>query len=313
MEQNYPTTFTPMHLDVPLPYNIKQDPSTECTVYSVPFTNSSLSEDETTPFKFKPIVIPPHLQNVDINESEFLFFLDGLNEAFVAAPPFQVASNVGTVMSFAPLPSIRYTGMGLALGAGLVSSATSNDDPRIRRVLALGDRVAALKFEGLPPPEPFENWLKRWGSKSAHNQDAKMQKKLLKKRMKLVEEYQKKMEEVEMELRKGDHEVAKIERQRNLEVAKVDKKLEQRGSDPKKRAKIEGALSAELEKLDESMDKALWKKEERVAKKTEKSERKLEKVDKREHKIAQKIYWIVIDKTENFEKDSEPEDGEEAG
>jgi hypothetical protein len=28
-------------------------------------------------------------------------------------------------MSFAPLPSIRYTGMGLALGAGLVSSATS--------------------------------------------------------------------------------------------------------------------------------------------------------------------------------------------
>jgi hypothetical protein len=28
-------------------------------------------------------------------------------------------------MSFAPLPSIRYTGMGLALGAGLISSATS--------------------------------------------------------------------------------------------------------------------------------------------------------------------------------------------
>ena len=38
------------------------------------------------------------------------------------------------------------------------------DDPRIRRVLALGDRIAPLTFEGLPPPEPFENWLKRWAA-----------------------------------------------------------------------------------------------------------------------------------------------------
>jgi len=280
-------------------------------------------------------------------------------------------------MSFAPLPSIRYTGIGLAVGAGLVSTATSwlraksyvktaneemflprglrcrvfktkkmmpqvghgaeklelppldslewnddniggNDDPRIRRVLALGDRVATLKFEGLPPPEPFESWLKRWGSNSAQKQDAKMQKKLLKKRMKLVEDYRKKMEEVESEMRRGELEVAKIERQKEVQAAKADKKLEQKGHNEKKRAKIEGDLSEELAKLDSNLNKAVRKHEDRVAKKTEKSDRRLEKVDKREHKIAQKIYWIIIEKKERFEKDAGPvndddDDDEEAG
>ena len=275
-------------------------------------------------------------------------------------------------MSFAPLPSIRYTGMGLALGAGLISSATSwvraksyvkraneemflprglrcrvlktkkmmpqvghgaeklelppldslewndddiggSDDPRIRRVLALGDRVAPLQFEGLPPPEPMETWLKRWGSKSAQKQDAKMQKKLIKKRMKLIEEYQKKMEEVEVESRKGDQEVSKIENQKSMKITEAERKLDQKGHNSKKRAKIEATLSVELQKLDENMNKVMTKNEERVAKKTEKSERKLEKVDKREHKIAQKIYWIVIDKVERFENDAVPEDDEEAG
>ena len=56
MEQT--NILTPMHLDVPPSYNIKQDPSTECTVYSISSTSSSLSTHESTPSKFKPIVIP---------------------------------------------------------------------------------------------------------------------------------------------------------------------------------------------------------------------------------------------------------------
>jgi hypothetical protein len=89
--------------------------------------------------------------------------------------------------------------------------------------------------------------------------------------------------------------------------------LKQKGHNLKRRAKIEGALSEELGKLDENIQKVARKNEEKVAKKTEKSDRKLEKVDKREHKIAQKIYWIVIDKTERFEKHVGTEDDEEAG
>jgi len=53
-------------------------------------------------------------------------FLDGLNEAFIAAPAFQVASHVGNVMSFVhAVPPVQWAGMGLAVGAGLVSAGTS--------------------------------------------------------------------------------------------------------------------------------------------------------------------------------------------
>ena len=55
-------------------------------------TNSSLEISKTFrgPF-FSPFcrAYSPSLHNINIDESEFLFFLDGLNEAFVAAPPFK--------------------------------------------------------------------------------------------------------------------------------------------------------------------------------------------------------------------------------
>ena len=107
--------------------------------------------------------------------------------------------------------------------------------------------------------------------------------------------------------------LSKIENQKSMKITEAERKLDQKGHNSKKRAKIEATLSVELQKLDENMNKVMTKNEERVAKKTEKSEGKLEKVDKREHKIAQKIYWIVIDKVERFENDAVPEDDEEAG
>lgn len=81
------------------------------------------------------------------------------------------------------------------------------DDPRIRGVSPLKERVAELRFEGLPEQEPSESWLKRWGSWAAQKQDGDMQRKLLKNRMKLLEEYKKKMEDVEKEARRRDAEV----------------------------------------------------------------------------------------------------------
>jgi hypothetical protein len=66
MEQNHITTFTPIHLEVPPPYDTKQDTSTECTVHSAPSTASSLPKDGTVPAAFKPIVIP-HKQSLNTN------------------------------------------------------------------------------------------------------------------------------------------------------------------------------------------------------------------------------------------------------
>lgn len=60
--------------------------------------------------------------------------------------------------------------------SGLVGVVDEKDDPRMRRVRALGDKIAPLTFTGLPEPETMENWYKRWGAKQAQKKDAKQQK-----------------------------------------------------------------------------------------------------------------------------------------
>lgn len=137
-----------------------------------------------------------------ISQAQFLRFIDGLNEAFIASPALQAASFVGTFISTLPLPIIPLAGTGILARSGLASSAEglkraniylgaankeiflpwglrcqvmktgkmmlavghssevlslslleNQDDPRMRRFRALGDRVAELQFEFLPAPE----------------------------------------------------------------------------------------------------------------------------------------------------------------
>ncbi|TVY85366.1 hypothetical protein LSUE1_G000298 [Lachnellula suecica] len=324
---------------------------------------------------FKPIVIPqtsksfrgaffspfsraysPELQAHSIDPAEFMFFLDGLNEAFIAHPAFQITSQIGGFMSVLPFHPVRWAGIGLSATSGVLSAATSwtraksyvkaanedmflprglrckvlktkkmmaavghsdevlelppldkleerhvakiggNDDPRMRRVRAMGDFVAPLTFEGLPPPEDMENWWKRWGAKSALKKDAKMHKKLMKERRKGREKFAVKMEEAEDEARKCDDDIRKVERKREKEIAKYNKKMDNKASDPEKRAKIQEDFEDEMAKLEREMDEALRHKEKEVGKKTMDGRKESRKSDKKEQRIAQKIYWIVIDK-----------------
>jgi hypothetical protein len=79
-----------------------------------------------------------------------------------------------------------------------------SEDPRMRRIRALGDRVAPLTFSGLPPPETLDIWWKRMGSKEAQKKDAKMQRKLMRARAKDSEKYDEEMWKAEEEARKYD-------------------------------------------------------------------------------------------------------------
>jgi hypothetical protein len=297
-----------------------------------------------------------------ISQQEFLFFLDGLNEAFIAAPAFQIASHVGNAMSFVhAVPPVKWAGLGLAVGAGLVSTGTSwtrarafvktaneelflpkglrckvlktkkmmvavghgqevlnlpplerfddgvdeeRDDPRMRRIRALGDGVAPLTFSDLPPPESLNNWWKRMGSKEAQKKDTKMNKKLMKERAKGAEKFDEKMEDAQKEARKYDDELMKIEKERKKETAKAEKKLGgKKGQDPEKRAEIEYDLEKEIRKLDREEEKVLGEKDKRVREKNKDAQQELQKSEKKEHKVAQKIYWVVIDKAETLDQE----------
>ncbi|TVY26866.1 hypothetical protein LHYA1_G004450 [Lachnellula hyalina] len=358
---------------------------------SGPVNSSSISFPQATEpcvqTSFKPIVIPqtstsfrgayfspfaraysPALRahSINISVSEFLLFIDGLNEAFLAAPAFQITSLAGGVLSAVPLSATQFAGLGLQVAAGVASTATSwtrarafvraanerlweprglrckvcktgemmrvvgcgegllrlpgleggggtdGDEPRMRRMRALGDKVAELSFEGLPPPEDPGNWWKRIGSQQAQKKDAKMNRKMARERGKGFEKYEENMRKAQRKAGKYDREIENIERDKTKEVAKVERELSgKKGRDPKDRAKIEKDLQRELRKIDKEQDQVRRKKEEEMDRGMRKGESKIQKADGKEHKVAQKIYWIVIDKADRLEQDVE-EDVEDA-
>jgi hypothetical protein len=68
----------------------------------------------------------PELAAHGIREADFVTFIDGLNEAFIAHPMFQGLGIVGGVMSiFYGIPPVQWAGPGLQVASGVVSAATS--------------------------------------------------------------------------------------------------------------------------------------------------------------------------------------------
>lgn len=274
-------------------------------------------------------------------------------------------------MSFVhAVPPVQWAGIGLAVGAGLVSTGTSwtrarafvktvneeifqprglkckvlktkkmmvavghgeeelslpplenvddgsndeSEDPIMRRIRALGDRVAPLTFSDLPPPESLDNWWKRMGSKEAQKKDAKMHKKLMKERAKGAEKFNEKMQDAQKEARNYDDELLKFEKDRRKETTKAEKKLSgKKGKDPKKRAEIEYELEKETRKLDREEEKVLRKRDKKVGEKSQDAQQELQKSEEKEHKVAQKIYWIVIDKADALDEEVGVEDDVES-
>ncbi|KAI9689584.1 MAG: hypothetical protein M1822_010236 [Bathelium mastoideum] len=69
----------------------------------------------------------PSLANIPnpISSQEFLAFIDGLNEAFIPNPAFQVTQRAGNIAGHVPLFPVRWVGTGLQLASGLGSAAMS--------------------------------------------------------------------------------------------------------------------------------------------------------------------------------------------
>ncbi|GAB7326649.1 hypothetical protein MBLNU13_g10613t1 [Cladosporium sp. NU13] len=69
---------------------------------------------------------PPSLQTHNITQSDFLAFIDGLNQVFISNPILQGVSAAGSIMQmFHGTPIVQSVGMGVQLGSDLASAATS--------------------------------------------------------------------------------------------------------------------------------------------------------------------------------------------
>lgn len=68
----------------------------------------------------------PELEAHNLSQSDFLTFIDGLNEAFVANPVFEGFGVAGAVMQqFYGVHPVQWAGMGLQFASGAASAATS--------------------------------------------------------------------------------------------------------------------------------------------------------------------------------------------
>jgi hypothetical protein len=68
----------------------------------------------------------PALQSRGISRDDFVTFIDGLNECFIAHPVFRAANIVGQVLTLAyGAQPVQWAGMGLQLASGVISAATS--------------------------------------------------------------------------------------------------------------------------------------------------------------------------------------------
>ncbi|KAF4627095.1 hypothetical protein G7Y89_g11063 [Cudoniella acicularis] len=102
--------------------------------------------------------------------------------------------------------------------------------------------------------------------------------------------------------------------QRSREMERAEKRLSgKEGNDAKNRASIEENLRKEMRRLDREVAEVVMVKEKKVAEMMRDGNRQMRRADEKEQKIAQKIYWIVIDKAENLDErsseggDEEPE------
>jgi hypothetical protein len=93
-------------------------------------------------------------------------------------------------------------------------------------------------------------------------------------------------------------------------MAKAGKKLgDKNGQDPEEKTKIEYDLQTKNRKLDREM--TLREKAKKVGEVNRDAQQELQKSEK-EHKIAQKIYWVVIRKTDTLDYEVGVEDDVES-
>lgn len=181
------------------------------------------------------------------------------------------------------------------------------EDLRMRRIRALGGRVAALTFDGLPPPESIDGWWKRNGEKEAKRKDARMHRELMEERAMGSERSSEMKWEIDAEVRKYDDDLLEIEMDRKREIALAEQKLSgNMGQVPEEKAKIEFDLEKELRRLDREKENVLKERARKLGN-VDVSAQQLRQ-DTKEQKVANKIYWIVIHKADSRHREAGIED-----
>jgi hypothetical protein len=125
-----------------------------------------------------------------------------------------------------------------------------------------------------------------------------------------VKKLDEKMREAAEEGLKADQEILKIQREQMKEQEKAERELGSRkGQGPEERAKIERDFAKEMRKR--SRNGETDQRERREGWREGWDGRKgLSRAEEREHKIAQKIYWIVIDMADVLDEEVGKEDVE---
>ena len=103
--------------------------------------------------------------------NEELFERRGLKVKILKTKKMMVAvGHGGEVLNLPPLEN----DFACSSERSVALEGNERNDPRMRRIRALGDKIAPLTFQGLPEPETPENWWKRIGSKGAIRKDKRM-------------------------------------------------------------------------------------------------------------------------------------------
>ncbi|KAH8663002.1 hypothetical protein BGZ60DRAFT_412520 [Tricladium varicosporioides] len=267
------------------------------------------------PSTFKPIVIPqsshsqpirtaffspfpraysPALQTLDISQSDFLSFIDHLNEAFIAAPGFQIASHVTGAISSIPLPLAGLVGS--ILGAPVNGASNAVSFKNAKEFLAeanrnfferRGVRVRVLKTEKMMACVGV----------GYHGAELRLpaltgEYELDDPRMRRVRALGDKVSPVTFSVSQEPMEMGRWKRWGLKEAQRQDDKMARRLEKERYRGERKEIRQAGRERGHHS---------------------DLGAAGKREHKIAQKMYWIVIERADGmpFDNDIEStEDGE---
>ncbi|USW48321.1 hypothetical protein Slin15195_G016400 [Septoria linicola] len=128
-----PPPYSPSSLDNihgPRPYpDIGRIVPGDCSLRSYPDPTSPDSSPADTISTYSPAANEksfPRLAEYGISRSDFLTFIDELNEHWVANPALDGVRLVGTIMGqFHGLPVVQLVGTGVEIGAGVSSAATS--------------------------------------------------------------------------------------------------------------------------------------------------------------------------------------------
>ena len=284
---------------------------------------------------------PETVEAVGISKTDFIRFIDDLNEAFISSPFFYGLMLAGTVASFVPEVAAQVVGGVVATASSFASTANSHvrtkafvkaanreifeprglqvrllntkkmleaihvdeaafalpplpefnapetqnqrEDPRRRWMQALDGVVSPLDYD-VPAFSTQDNWLKKAGAWTAKKQDKKRARSLTERR----EKAKKTIDEAEEEAIEREQLIRSTIQSLEEDVGALS--MQPPAKDSKAEEKRQRVMAEYQEALSEEQTKLM---EERL-KRREATEKVVRKVDKKEHKVVQKIRWVVI-------------------